>query len=132
MKYEYLITRGVEQALNTVQFHHTAPLTRYVMLQKEKIEGDGGIRIVSHSINSLPEAIPPYCELHYHDFDEINLITSEDNSLKYRIRIVDETYEVNSPATVYIPKGLKHAAEVISGKGVFLAITFTKEYKAYQ
>jgi uncharacterized RmlC-like cupin family protein len=131
-KYEYLITPGIEKALNTVAFHHEAPLTRYVMLEKDKVDGDGGLRIVSHIVNSLPENVPPYCELHWHEFDEINLILSEDNSLKYRIRLEDETYEVSSPSTVYIPKGIKHSAEAISGKGIFLAINPTKNYTSKQ
>lgn len=131
-KYEHLITPGAEVPLNTVAYHHEAPLTRYVMLQKDKVEGDGGFRVVSHIITDLPLVVPPYCELHWHHFDEVNLILSEDNSLKYKIQIEDETYEVTAPATVYIPKGLKHAAEAQSGKGVFLAITFTSDYKAQQ
>lgn len=129
-KYENLITSGVEQNLNVVAYHHEAPLTRYVMLQKDRVEGDGGFRIVSHIITELPDKIPAYCELHRHDFDEVNLILSEDNSLKYCIQLEDETYEVNAPATVYIPKGIRHAAEVISGRGIYIAITFTKDFKA--
>ena len=102
------------------------------MLQKEKVEGDGGFRVASHFIIDLPTIIPSYCELHYHDFDEVNLILSEDNTLRYRIRIEDESYEVSSPSTIYIPKGIRHAAEVIAGRGIYLAITFTKDYKAQQ
>ncbi len=132
MKYSHLITKGIEQPLSSVAFHHDAPLTRYVMLQKDKTQGDGGFRVVAHIINNLQGEVDPYCELHWHDFDEVNHILSEDNSLKYRIRLEDEEYEVSAPATVYIPKGIKHAAEVISGKGVFLAITFTKDYVAKQ
>lgn len=131
-KYEHLITKGLEQSLVTVAFHHDAPLTRYVMLQKDKVEGDGGFRLVSHIINDLPEIIPSYCEIHWHDFDEINMILSQDNSLKYKICLEDEVYEVMAPATVYIPKGIRHSAEVISGKGTFTAITFTRDYKAQQ
>lgn len=132
MKFQHLITHGIEESLNTVAFHHEAPLTRHVLLQKDKVEGDGGFRVVSHTITDLPETIPSYCELHWHEFDEINLILSQDNSLVYRIQLEDEVYEVHSPSTIYIPKGVKHAAEVVSGKGIFLAITFTKEYKAQQ
>ena len=102
------------------------------MLQKDEVQGDGGFRVAAHVINDLPETVAPYCDLHWHDFDEVNLILSEDNSLKYRIQLEDETYEVNAPSTVYIPKGTKHAAEVISGKGVYIAITFTEDYKAHQ
>ncbi len=130
MKYQHLISEGVVQSLDMVQFHHAAPLTRYVLLQKDSFNGDGGVRIVTHIVNSLPDKVESYCELHKHDFDEINLILSEDNSLKYRILFEDEVYEVGSPTTVYIPKGIRHASEVISGKGVYVAILFTKDYKA--
>lgn len=130
-KYKYLIQQGVEQALEHVQAHHAAPLSRFVLMQQDAVQGDGGIRIVTHIISDLPTLIPPYCDLHWHEFDEINLIIS-DKSLRYKIRLEDEEYEVESPCTVYIPKGVRHAAEVLSGTGVFVAITFTKEYRAFQ
>lgn len=131
-KYEHLIQRGTEQPLSSVAFHYDAPLTRYVMLQKDKTTGDGGFRVVTHVISDLPDTVPPYCDLHWHDFDEVNLVQSEDSSLKYKIRLEDETYEVQAPATIYIPAGVRHAAEAISGKGVYTAITFTKNYIAKQ
>ena len=129
-KYEHLIQTGIEQPLSAVSFHHDAPLTRYVMLQKEEVEGDGGLKIVVHVIKDLPATIPPYADLHKHDFDEINLILSEDNSLKYKVQLDDEVYEAISPSTIYIPKGVRHSAEVLSGHGMYITILFTKEYKA--
>jgi hypothetical protein len=132
MKYEHLIVKGKEKSLSSVKFHHDAPLVRHELLQNDSFVGDGGIRIVSHTITDLPLQVPSYCDLHWHDFDEINIVLSESSSLTYRIRIEDEEYVVESPATVYIPKGLKHAAEVISGKGIFLAINPTKDYQAFQ
>lgn len=131
MKYAHLITKGEEQSLDTVQFHHQGPLTRYVLLQKDSVEGDGGFRVVTHIINNVPDEVQSYCDLHWHEFDEVNHILSADGSLRYKITLDDEVYEVDAPATVYIPKGLKHAAEVISGKGVYVCITFTKDYKAF-
>src|ERR1041385_7456446 len=98
-KYQHLIKPGIEQPLESVQAHHAAPLTRYMLLQQEAVDGDGGIRIVTHVIAGLPEKIPPYCDLHWHDFDEINLILS-DTSLKYKIQFEDEIYEVESPCTI--------------------------------
>ncbi len=131
MKYKHLISEGQEQSLDTVQFHHQGPLTRYVLMQRDNVDGDGGYRVVTHIINDVPEVVESYCEKHWHEFDEVNHILSEDGSLRYKITLGDETYEVNSPSTVYIPKGLKHSAEVISGKGVFICTTFTKDYKAF-
>lgn len=132
MKYEHLITKGIKQDLSSVAFHHDGPLTRYVLTQKDHVNGDGGFRAVAHVISDVSGEVQPYCELHWHDFDEVNLIVSSDDSLVYKIQLEDETYTVQAPATIYIPKGLRHAAEVISGTGVYIAITFTKEYKAHQ
>lgn len=131
-KYQHLISTGIEKPLQSVKFHHAAPLVRHELLQRDQFVGDGGIRIVSHTIADLPKEVPGYCELHWHDFDEINLVLSEDGSLTYKIRIEDEEYIVGAPSSVYIPKGLRHSAEAVSGRGIYLAINATKDYKAYQ
>lgn len=99
------------------------------MLEKRKIK-EKGIRIAVHTIDMLPKKIPNYCELHKHDYDEINLILSENGNLVYKVQLEDETYRVKSPATVYIPAGTRHSAEVISGKGQFIALIFMGKYVA--
>lgn len=129
-KFAHLITRGVAEPLSAVAFHYDAPITRYVMLKQNAVQGDGGCKVVVHAIGELPETVPPYCDLHQHEFDEVNLILSEGNNLRYRIRFEDEEYEVDAPATVYIPAGVRHAAEVMSGRGTYIALLFTKDYQA--
>ena len=68
--------------------------------------------------------------LHKHNADEINLIVSENSKLKYEIQMDDETYKVTSPSTVFIPKGVKHKAKFISGKGIFVCIILSGKYKS--
>jgi len=130
-KYKYLIQQGIKEPLESVQFHGAVPFERFVMLKKDTVEGDGGIKIVTHVLKNVPEKIDPYCELHFHDFDEINLILST-NNLKYRVQLEDEEYMVDAPSTIYFPKGVRHASEVVSGEGVMVTILFTKDYKAQQ
>ena len=71
-----------------------------------------------------------YSMLHKHSADEINLIISENSKLKYEIQLGDETYKVSSPSTVFIPKGVRHKAKFISGKGVFVCIILSGKYKS--
>ena len=99
-------------------------------MERNHTEGEG-IRIALHTIKLLPKEIPHYCDLHWHDFDEINIILSEDGSLVYTVQLDDEIYTLKAPTTVYIPKGIKHKSEVVSGKGMMITINFTGEYKAY-
>jgi quercetin dioxygenase-like cupin family protein len=71
-----------------------------------------------------------YSILHKHNADEINLIVSENSKLKYEIQLGDETYNVSSPSTVFIPKGVRHKAKFISGKGIFVCIILSGKYKS--
>ena len=66
--------------------------------------------------------------LHKHNADEINLIISENSKLKYEIQLGDEVYKISSPSTVFIPKGVKHKAKLISGKGIFVCIILSGKY----
>jgi len=128
-KYAALISKGALSPLETVKFHHRAPVKRFVMLQKDSVKGDG-MKVVIHKISKLPKKIPSYCDLHQHDFDEVNLILSDSGTLKYRIRLEEETYDVKAPSTIYIPAGTRHSAEVISGTGTYVTLLMTSTYTA--
>ncbi|MDE1828442.1 MAG: 2-isopropylmalate synthase [Candidatus Micrarchaeota archaeon] len=128
-KYSKLIRKGIFEPLPNVQFHGKAPLKRFLLLDS-KLAPNSNMRVAAHIITKLPKRIPKYCQLHYHKFDEINLILSEKGKLKYRVCLEDEEYTVSSPATVYIPKGMRHSQEVISGHGIFVVILMAKKYKA--
>ncbi len=63
-----------------------------------------------------------YSAPHQHDDqDEINILIS-DSHLAYRLTFDDETYEVEAPATIWIPAGVSHSANVISGSGTFVCL----------
>lgn len=130
-KYQKYITKGIVQNLSNIPFHNlsNAPLKRLLMMDKKSVpESNSYISI--HIINNLPKKISPYCELHNHGCDEINLIISEDKELIYKIQLENETYKVISPSTIFIPKGIKHKAEVLSGKGIFVSILLNGTYSA--
>ena len=113
-KYEHLIKKGIVEPMENVPNHGKAPFER-IALNKNP-------HIAVHIIKDLPKEIPKYTGLHSHEHDEINLILSETGELKYKIILEDEEYIVTSPATVNIPKGIAHSAEVIGGEGIFVCI----------
>jgi mannose-6-phosphate isomerase-like protein (cupin superfamily) len=90
------------------------------MLSKKLIP-KSSTHIAVHFVNSKKK-IPEYSILHKHNHDEINLILSERGKITYEIQLEDEVYKVTSPSTVFIPKGVRHKARVISGKGIFVCI----------
>ncbi len=128
-KYADNVTIGLKEPLGAVPFHSNAPIDRYLMLNSDMIS-QCDTRISVHLVSDLPDQIEPYCEMHKHDFDEINMVVSQDGVLKYRIQMEDEEYIITSPATVFIPKGVRHKSEVISGKGLFICVTLQGKYSA--
>ena len=128
-KFKKYIKKAKIESLAKIPFHGKAPLQRLLMISKNLIP-ESNIYIAVHFIKDLPKKIPKYCELHRHDCDEINLILSEYSKLTYKIKLEKEIYKVSSPATIFIPKGIKHSAEVLSGKGIFISIVLRGKYKA--
>ncbi len=119
-RYQKLIKKGVNEPLSKVPFHRKAPIKRLSMLSKKLIP-KSSTHIAVHFVNSKKK-MPEYSVLHKHSHDEINLILSEGGKITYEIQLEDEVYKVTSPSTVFIPKGVKHKARVISGKGIFVCI----------
>jgi quercetin dioxygenase-like cupin family protein len=125
-----LISRGRLEALHFVPFHANgdAPVSRRV-LAGAGVHESIGKHIVSHEIRNVPPERRSYCEPHVHDCDEINILLS-DSHLSYEIRLGDEVFIVNAPATIHIPAGVVHSANVIEGSGFYIAIVDTAKYDA--
>jgi len=128
-KFQKYIKRGVVEPLTKIPLHGKAPIKRLLMLDKTSVP-ESNAHIAVHFIKELPKEISKYSELHKHDCNEINLILSEDDKLVYKVQFEDEVYEVSSPATIFIPKGVRHRAEVLSGKGIFVCIVLQGDYNA--
>ncbi len=68
-----------------------------------------------------------YSTLHSHpDQDEVNVLIS-DQSLSYDINLGDEIHEVAAPASIWIPAGLPHSANAVSGEGYFICIRIDRQ-----
>lgn len=129
-KYSALISTGLVQPLHHVPFHSngTAPLTRRLMAGTDVLP-QVKKHLVAHELRQVSAEFRSYCEPHAHDCMEINILLSM-SRLVYEIRLADEVYIVEAPATIYIPAGLIHSANVIEGTGFFLAMLDTANYGA--
>ncbi len=125
-KYRKFIKKGVVEPLEKVPFHSKAPLKRFSMLSKALIS-QSNTHIAVHFVDASKN-LPKYSKLHKHNHDEINLILSEDSPLTYEIKFEEESYKVRSPSTIFIPKGIKHSARAISGRGIFVCIILSNNY----
>jgi mannose-6-phosphate isomerase-like protein (cupin superfamily) len=126
-KYKKYITKGIPESLSKVPFHKKAPIKRISMLNKKTMP-ESNIHAAVHFVDIMDKKISKYSVLHKHDADEVNIILSENDKLVYEIQLDDEIYKVNSPVTIFIPKGVKHRADVISGRGFFVCLILSDKY----
>ncbi len=127
-KYKKYITKGINEPLSKIPFHQKTSIKRISMLSK-KIIPESKIHTAVHFVDVSDKKIPKYSILHKHDVDEVNLILSQDNDLVYEVQLDDEIYKVRSPTTVFIPKGVNHRADVVSGRGIFVCLILSNNYK---
>jgi len=127
--YRKFITKGINEPLQKIPFHGKAPIKRLSMLSKTSIP-ESKTHLAVHFVDASSKKIPEYSKLHKHNFDEINLVLSEKGKLIYEIQLGDETYKVSSPCTIFIPRGVRHKARALSGKGIFLCMIKSNNYKS--
>lgn len=127
-KYKKYITKGIHEPLSEVQFHKKAPIKRISMLSKKTIP-ESKIHAAVHFVDAIDKKISKYSILHKHNVDEVNILLSQNDKLVYEIQLDDEIYKVSSPVTVFIPKGVNHRADVISGSGFFVCLIMSNKYK---
>ncbi len=125
-KYRKFIKKGIIESLDKVPFHGESPIKRLSMLSKDLIP-QSDTHIAVHFVDASND-LPKYSKLHKHNHDEINLILSEGSKLTYEIQLEDESYNVTSPSTIFIPKGMKHSAQAISGKGIFVCVILSNNH----
>jgi hypothetical protein len=123
-----IVVSGRIEPLSDVPFHHEGPLTRWLMASAA-LHPALNCHIAVHEFSHVEPASRAYCDPHVHDFDEINVFFTT-STLKVAVQLGAETRELDAPATVFIPAGTPHAANVIAGTGTLTAVLFNGTFRA--
>ncbi len=102
----------------------------YVLLDNKHFPG-ADLRITTRRISNVPENADSYVELHTHDVDQVFVFLSGPKGtepLSIEFVFEDETYSVESPVTVFVPKGVPHSQRVVSGSGRLVTLLKKGEY----
>lgn len=77
-------------------------------------------------IRQVPPDFRPFIESHKH---EVNQFYGIIGALAIEVTLDDKKYEVNAPASVFIPAGLKHTFCPIGGSGYVMVVLRSGTYK---
>jgi mannose-6-phosphate isomerase-like protein (cupin superfamily) len=104
--------------LSNVPFHeNTESITRW-------FAAGFPVHLAVHEVS--PVIAPPFedTQPHVHDdTHEVNIIISQ-HLLLYKIQVGNEFYTVSNNASIWIPRGVVHAANVLQGSGYFITMRF--------
>ena len=126
-KYEYCIKKPFDSTGDHHHAHHTKG-HHVEAMPRWSFCGDGyftesPIRVVVRQIKSIPSDYEPHIDLHTHDVDELYIfISEEDGGLEAEVALGDEVYNVTSPVTVFLPKGVPHSYIAKKGHGFLFTI----------
>jgi hypothetical protein len=123
-----IVVRGRVEPLAGVPFHHDGPLTRWQMASAA-LHPDLDCYVAVHQFSDVAPANRHYCDVHVHEFDEVNVFHST-SALRVSVRLGDDTLEIEAPTTIVIPAGTPHAANVISGSGIMVAFLMSGTFRA--
>jgi quercetin dioxygenase-like cupin family protein len=117
LRYQHLISTLKPESLANVPFHQSVQ-----GIERWKSAGSP-VHLAVHKIDANRVADTEYVKPHVHDADEINILIGD--GLLYRVQLGEEFHEVESPASIWIPRGLLHAANHVKGAGHYVCIILT-------
>jgi hypothetical protein len=109
-----LIVRNIQSPLSNIPFHKDVKGIERMFAQGFPLH------LAIHDVQNIKVPPDPYTQLHTHDFEEINILIGDD--LNYHIQLDNERYELKGSYSIWIPAGTPHAANVVGGRGYFIAI----------
>ena len=112
-KYEHLIVRK-PVPVSELPHHENEPLVQYPVIMAKDIVPEADVWITQFFSPGIPEILAKNFQIigkavkHKHTAPEVYLVLGEQDAITAEVMLGDETYEVSSPAAVYIPAGLPH------------------------
>jgi hypothetical protein len=126
-RHQSLISPGLIQSLDSIAFHADGPLERRLFAGRD-VHAAANWHVAVHELRAVDRQVDrDYCAPHAHNCDELNLLLSF-GRLVMRIELADECYIVEAPASIFIPAGLTHSANVIEGSGFYVTLLPHADY----
>jgi 2-isopropylmalate synthase len=113
-----------------LKYHRKGPGNRYLMMD-ERVAPNVKQYCIVREIDVFCEEYPSYVDVHVHHCDSLFLFLGSNPGyigLKVMVQLENEEFEIESPASVFIPSGVKHTYKVIRGQGTFVNHVLSGNY----
>ncbi|WP_437319329.1 hypothetical protein [Sorangium sp. So ce385] len=118
---EAVLCANVPSPLSAVAFHQDVECIRRFFA------AGFPVHLAVHRVDRAEPARRDYTALHTHDVPEINLILPDPTGLEYRIELGSSAHLVTNSASIWIPPGVPHSANVVQGSGYLVTVRLDRE-----
>lgn len=116
-----------------VVFHHdNAPGIRYLAIDKT-LYSKASVYMVVRKIKKVSPKQAEYIDWHVHAVDSLYLFLGDEEGMKGLrgiVRFDEGERTVESPMTVFIPKGVRHSYRLTEGSGMYISLILHGDYNA--
>jgi len=125
-----LVVEPREIPATELRHHRKGPGTRYVLVDDRLVPGAGQY-CIARRIPPMEDYGPGHVDAHVHFCDSLFVFLGDDEGyegLSVEVSLDDERFGVDSPASVFIPAGIRHSYRVIGGSGTYLNHVLSGSY----
>lgn len=115
-----------------LRHHRRGPGDRYLFLDQRVVSDSRQYCIVRH-VPKMEDYGSGHVDTHRHWVDSLFLFIGDKDGLsglKAEVRLDDDIFVVDSPASVFIPAGITHSYRIMAGSGLFVNHVLEGEYNA--
>lgn len=127
IKYDKFILPIEARSSTELKKHTSGPGKRYVFADHNN-NPTGNIYTILRTVKNVKNP-PQHIEIHRHDCDSLWMFVGNKKDLtglKIEVFLGNKIYKLNSPASIYIPQGVRHTYRFIEGSGNYINIVLAK------
>lgn len=125
--YSDLILPIEERSAEELKKHTKGKGKRYVF-SDHRNNPDGNIYCIVRTVRNIRKP-SSHVEMHSHNADSLWLFIGDGEKLEglqIQVKLGDNTFDVSSPASIYIPAGVEHTYNLMKGSGKYINIVLAK------
>lgn len=115
-----------------LRYHRAGPGNRFVLLDNRFVPGAGQY-CIARRIPRMDDYGSGHVDSHVHHCDSLFVFLGADDDyqgLSVEVNLGDEYFPVDSPASVFIPAGVRHSYRVLGGAGTYLNYVLAGDYNS--
>jgi 2-isopropylmalate synthase len=115
-----------------LRYHRVGPGNRFVLLDNRFVPGAGQY-CIARRIPRMDDYGSGHVDSHVHHCDSLFVFLGADDDyqgLSVEVNLGDEYFPVDSPASVFIPAGVRHSYRVLGGAGTYLNYVLAGDYNS--